>query len=175
PRVALPGEVIDDTESSDIIAELDLTAYGNWNIRMGVQWDPGDTRSEKGDVSFQYRPANDSVVNMGYRFRRNSIEQLDGSVAWPVGDRWAAYARMVYSLEEQTTVDQLAGLEYQACCWRVRLVGRRSVSNREGDMHTDFMLQFELNGLSSVGDADAFLEGAIRGYSFRSPAAVTNP
>src|SRR5690606_41936140 len=86
PRVLLPGEVSDDTESSDIIAELDLRAYGNWNIGMGVQWDPGDTRSEKGDVHLQYRPSFDRVANLGYRFRRGNLEPGDGSVAWPLED-----------------------------------------------------------------------------------------
>jgi LPS-assembly protein len=169
PRVTLPNQPLDDTESSDIIAELHVTAFRNWNVRMGVQWDPGDTRSEKGDVRFQYKPAHDRVMNLGYRFRRGSVEQVDGSVAWPVNERWSAYGRAVYSLEEETSVEQFAGLEYRSCCWRLRLVGRRAVTNREGDMHTDILLQFELNGLSSVGDADAFLEGAIQGYSFRPP------
>jgi LPS-assembly protein len=166
PRVTLPGVPLDDTESSDIVAELDLTAYENWNVQMGVQWDPGDRRSEKGDMNVQYRPAQDRVVNMGYRFRRNSIEQVDSSVAWPIGTRWSAYARMVYSLEESTMLDQFAGFEYRTCCWRLRFVGRHYVSSHDGGTDTSFLVQLELNGLSSVGvGADAFLERSIRGYS----------
>lgn len=166
PRVVLPGVPLDDTESSDIVAELDLTAYRNWNIRMGVQWDPGDMRSEKGDINLQYRPGPERVMNVGYRFRRDNIEQLDGSLAWPIGEQWSAYARMVYSLDDKKALDQFAGFEYRACCWRLRLVTRRYVSNRDGDVDTSFLLQLELNGLSSVGvGADTFLERAIRGYS----------
>ncbi len=169
PRVLLPGEIQDDTESSDIIAEFDLRAYGDWNIGMGVQWDPGDTRSEKGDVHLMYRPAPDRVANLGYRFRRGNIEQVEGSVAWPVGESWSAYARLVYSLEDKQELDQFAGLEYRSCCWRFRLVARRYVTDRTGDIDTSVLLQLELNGLSSVGDeADTFLERSIRGYSPRS-------
>ena len=166
PRVLLPGESLDDTESSDIIAELDLRAYGDWSVGMGVQWDPGETRSEKGDVHLQYKPDYDRVVNLGYRFRRGNIEQVDGSIAWPIGEAWSAYASMVYSLEDKQELDQFAGLEYRSCCWRVRLVARRYVSDRTGDIDTSVLLQLELNGLSDVGDqADAFLERSIRGYS----------
>lgn len=200
PRVTLPGEVFDDTSTSDIIAELDLTAYQDWNIRMGVQWDPNNSHSERGDVQIQYRPSHDRVVNLGYRFRRGifetttldpnappadpgnpaatqtfrrgDLEQVDGSVAWPIGERWSAYARLVYSLEDSQPLDQFAGIEYRSCCWKVRLVGRRYVSNRDGDMDTSILLQLELNGLSNVGtDADAFLERSIRGYSLRPPEA----
>jgi LPS-assembly protein len=170
PRVALPGEVLDDPEFSDIIAELDVTAFGDWNISMGVQWDPGETRSEKGDVQLQYNPEYDRVVNLGYRFRRGNIEQVDGSVAWPIGNKWSGYARLVYSLEDKKSLDQFAGLEYRSCCWRVRAVARRYVSDRTGDTDTSFLLQLELNGLSSVGvGADAFLERSIRGYSSSPP------
>lgn len=170
PRIALPGEVLEDPEYSDIIAELDVTAYRDWNIGMGVQWDPGQTRSEKGDVRLQYKPEYDRVVNLGYRFRRGGIEQVDGSVAWPIGEKWSAYARMVYSLEDETTLDQFAGFEYRSCCWRIRAVARRYVSDRTGDTDTSFLLQLELNGLSSVGvGADAFLERSIRGYSASPP------
>jgi len=170
PRVALPGEVLSDTEFSDIIAELDVTAFGDWNVGMGVQYDPNDTRSEKGDVQVQYKPAFDRVANVGYRFRRGNIEQVDGSVAWPIGKDWTAYARLVYSLEDQKSLDQFAGLEYRSCCWRIRAVARRYVSDRTGDTDTSFLLQLELNGLSSVGvGADAFLERSIRGYSSGPP------
>ena len=167
PRVALPGEVLDDPASSDIVAQLDLRAYQDWNINMGVQWDPGQTRSEKGDLRVQYQPARDRVANLGYRFRRGHIEQVDGSFGWPVARDWNAYARMVYSLEDETMLDQFAGLEYRSCCWRLRLVARRYVSDRTGNRDTSILLQLELNGLSNVGvGADAFLERSIRGYSF---------
>ena len=82
------------------------------------------------------------------------------------------YARLVFSLEDDTTLDQFAGLEYRSCCWRLRLVGRRYVSDRTGDRDTSILLQLELNGLSSVGvGADAFLERSIRGYSL-SPSEL---
>jgi LPS-assembly protein len=168
PKVSLPGEVLDDRESSDVVGEVALTAYQNWNVRMGVQFDPGENRSEKADVMFQYQPAHDRVMNLGYRFRRDNIEQVDGSFAWPIGDTWGAYGRMVYSLEDNSALDQFAGIEYRSCCWKFRLVGRRYVSNRDGDHDTSILLQLELNGLSSVGTgADTFLERSIRGYSQR--------
>ena len=128
------------------------------------------SESRRRDVNIQYRPEHDRVMNVGYRFRRDNIEQVDGSVAWPIGERWGAYARLVYSLEDEKTLDQFAGLEYRACCWRLRFVGRRYVSNRDGDVDTSFLLQLELNGLSSVGvGADAFLERSIQGYSLGPP------
>lgn len=193
PRVTLPGEAPEDPENSDIIAELDLRAYGDWNISAGIQWDPGQTRSERGDLQLQYQPEFDRVMNVGYRFRRARLEQVDGSVAWPISKQWSVYARMVYSLEdgaiddsrqdptlpppttplrrdEKGVIDQFAGFEYRSCCWRLRMVARRYVSDRTGDLDTSVLLQLELNGLSNVGvGANTFLERSIRGYSVGAP------
>jgi LPS-assembly protein len=170
PQVRLPNEVLPPGGYSDFVAELDVRAYRNWNIGMGVQWTPSETQTQRADVHLQYRPRHDQVANFGYRFRRGTLEQIEGSIGWPVSDQFSAYARMVYSLKDEKSLDQFAGLEYRACCWRVRAVARRYVTNRTGDRDTAFLLQLEFNGLSNVGvAADAFLERAIQGYSFRPP------
>ena len=67
--------------------------------------------------------------------------------------------------------ERFAGLEYSSCCWRLRVLGRRFITNRgdegsrTGEQDTGIYLQLELTGLASVGSAaDAFLSNAIRGY-----------
>jgi LPS-assembly protein len=172
PRVRLPDEPVRDRSSSDLIAELELSAFKNWNARLGYQWNPDLTQSERSEFYLQYRPASDRVVNAGYRFRRDLLEQVDVSAAWPIADQWRAYARWVYSLDENKTLDQFAGFEYASCCWAVRVVTRRFVSSRTGDTDTSIGLELELKGLSSVGlDNEAFLRDAIRGYSALPPEA----
>jgi LPS-assembly protein len=166
PQVVLPDEVPSNRDYSNFIGELELRAYRDWNIRMGVEYNPYDSRSEKGQLSLQYKPAAQSVVNVGYRFRRDLIEQVDGSIAWPIAKRWNIYTGIIYSLRDDSLIDEFAGFEYASCCWRVRLVQRRYVSSRTGERDSSLALQLELTGLSSVGvPADAFLENAIRGYS----------
>ena len=165
PRVVLPDEPVATRDTSDFIAQVSLSAYKNWNVEAGLQWNPEDTRSERSQLRLQYRPAGDKVLNLSYRTQRDRLEQTEVSGAWPIGKRWNVYARGVYSLRDSQMLERFAGFEYRACCWRLRAVARRSVSNREGTQETSFYLQLELKGLASVGDADAFLEHTIRGYS----------
>jgi LPS-assembly protein len=165
PRVVLPDEPVATRDTSDLIAQVSLTAYKNWNVEAGIQWNPEDTRSERSQFRLQYRPDGTRVLNLSYRAQRDRLEQAEVSGAWPIGKHWNAYARAVYSLRDSAMLERFAGFEYRACCWRLRAVARRSVSNREGTQESSFYLQLELNGLSSVGDADAFLEHTIRGYS----------
>jgi LPS-assembly protein len=143
-----------------------MSAFQDWSARLGIRWDPENSQTVKSEVGLQYRPASNRVVNAGYRLQRDSIEQLDMSVAWPIGNSWRGFGRWVYSMRDNQTLDQFVGLEYSSCCWVLRLVTRHFVSSRTGDTDTSVGLQLELRGLSSVGvDNEAFLRSAIRGYS----------
>lgn len=166
PRVRLPTEPDRDRSSSDFVAQLALTAFENWSADFGVQWDPSASERERMQARLQYRPRPDSVVNLGYRFQRDRLDQAEASAAWPVAKQWSLFARYVYSIEDSESLDQFAGLEYRACCWKLRAVGRRFVSSQTGERDTGIYVQLELGGLASVGSsAAAFLESAIRGYS----------
>lgn len=166
PRVLLPTETTAPAKTSDIITQVDIAAYKHWNVSLGEQWDPHTQRSDLSEVRVQYKPTWDRVANLGYRYRRGLLDQVDGSFAWPIAHSWNVYARHVYSLRDRAAIESLGGFEYQACCWRLRLVARRYVSSFTGTRDTGISLQLELNGLSSVGErADAFLGRSIRGYS----------
>jgi LPS-assembly protein len=166
PRVRLPDEPESARDTSDVVGELEMSAFQDWSARLGIRWDPENTHTVKSEVGLQYRPASDRVVNAGYRLQRDSIEQLDLSAAWPISERWRGFARWVYSMRDDQTLDQFVGLEYSSCCWALRLVTRHFVSSRTGDTDTSVGLQLELRGLSSVGvDNEAFLRSTIRGYS----------
>ena len=173
PRVTLPDETPGIYERSDIIGELALTAYRHWTAQAGLQWNPNQRRAERAEFSFQYRPEIGSVINVGYRYRHadsstsvyEGLKQTYGSIAWPVASNFSAYARVVYSLQDDVAIEQFAGLEYRSCCWNMRLLAGRSIATREGNFDTWVRWQFELKGLSSVGNADTFLEQSIPGYS----------
>ncbi|HEX6636540.1 MAG TPA: LPS assembly protein LptD [Steroidobacteraceae bacterium] len=166
PRVVLPTETPSTRDTSDFVAQLSLTAWKNWNIDAGIQWNPEDTRSERSQLRLQYRPGGERVVNLAYRAQRERLEQVDVSAAWPIGKHWNAFGRVVHSLRDDSTLERFAGFEYSSCCWRVRAVARRFISNSQGTQETGFQLQLELIGMASVGnDANAFLERSIRGYS----------
>lgn len=166
PRVALPDETLRGRQSSDFITQVELRALRNWNVDLGVQWDHREQQAERSEIRVQYRPEGSQVVNLGYRFQRDRLEQADFSAAWPVSHEWRLYGRLLYSLRDDNAIEQFAGVEYGSCCWGVRAVARRYVSNRTGERDSGFFLQLELKGLSNVGTAaDAFLERAIRGYS----------
>jgi LPS-assembly protein len=166
PRVVLPGEVAETRSASNLVGEVELTAWRSWTARAAVEWDAEQSNTLRGEASVQYHPSPDTVATFGYRYREGLLEQWDAGFAWRVSPSWQLYARQVYSTLEDKSIDRFAGFEYSGCCWRLRLLGRNYVSNRTGESDNSILLQVELTGLSSVGTrSDTFLERGIRGYS----------
>jgi LPS-assembly protein len=174
PRVTVPGEVPIIGKRSDFVAQLAVTAFRHWSADAGLQWDPQTERSQRTQVNLQYKPASDSVINVGYRYQRDVFEQVELSGAWPIRSRWNVFVRDVFSVRDHVGLERFAGFEYRACCWRVRLGARHYVNSRDSSrpQETGVWLQLELAGLASVGSAsDASLAEAIRGYT--PPEGIT--
>jgi LPS-assembly protein len=162
---SIPGEVPRTDHRSDLVAQIALTAFYDWSADLGLQWDPQTRQGQRSQVNIQYKPSGQAVVNVGYRYQRDLLEQAEVSSAWPVNDAWNVFVRGVYSIKDDEWLERFAGFEYRSCCWKVRLGGHSFVSNRAGSSDTGLLLQFELSGLAGVGsESDSFLTTAIRGY-----------
>jgi LPS-assembly protein len=170
PVASEPGQTSPTYPASDIIGDVSLTGYKHLSLNLDYLWNPYTSQTEKSEISVQYHPDFNRVVNIGYRFQEGILKQYEGSFAWPIADRWNTVGHWVYSLQDHQTIEQLAGFEYKSCCYRIQLVQRRYITNSTGRLDTSFALQLELTGLSSVGKReDSFLEQSIRGYSTRDP------
>ncbi len=164
--VTLPGATAATSDTSDYIAQLRFALFKNVNFDFGHQWGAGASGTTKSEARLQYRPASNKVLNLSYRFRRDSLEQGDLSWLWPIASRWNFVGRYNFSFRDQEVLEQFFGLEYESCCWGLRLVARRHISTRDGTRDSSFGLQLVLKGMTSVGTAaDKLLERGILGYS----------
>jgi LPS-assembly protein len=163
---SLPGEPLVSDETSDYIAELRFLLFENLNFDVGHQWGEKDRGTTQSQARLQYRPASNKILNLSYRFRRDSLEQGDISWSWPIATQWNFVGRYKRSFRDDETLEEFYGLEYESCCWGLRLVSRRHISTRDGTRDSSIGLQLVLKGMSSVGTAaDKMLERGILGYS----------
>lgn len=163
--VTLPGEPMSIADSSDYIAQLRFLLYENLNFDIGHQWSGGENGTTRSEARLQYRPQSNKIMNFSYRYSRQSIEQGDVSWSWPLSQKWNFVGRYNYSFRDDRTLEQFYGLEYESCCWGVRLVTRRYISTRDGTTDSSIGLQLILKGMMSVGTAaDKLLEQGILGY-----------
>jgi LPS-assembly protein len=165
-NVTLPSAPTFTDESSDYIAELRFLLLRNVNFDLGHQWGARDRGTTQSQARLQYRPATNRIINLAYRFRRDSLEQGDVSWSWPLSRKWNFVGRYNYSFRDEKALEEFYGLEYESCCWGLRMVTRRYISTRDGTRDTTYGLQLVLKGMASVGTAaDKLLERGILGYS----------
>lgn len=147
------------------VAEAQYAPSDRWDIAAAYQWDPKIRREDLATIRARYLIGDDGVVNLGYRYRRDLLEQADFSFLYPVTPAWSLVGRYYHSLRDHALLEALAGVQWDSCCMSVRLLGRRYVRNREGDMNNAIQVEFELKGLGSAGqDTERTLRRAILGY-----------
>ncbi|MCG2635218.1 MAG: LPS assembly protein LptD [Gammaproteobacteria bacterium] len=163
-----PGQAIEDDSSSEYVAELAAKLTRHWDASAGLQWDPDDSTTQKSELALRYRDGDGRILNLAYRARRADIEQTDLSFFWPLNPSWSLVGRSYYSLRDERALETFAGLEYNTCCWSLRVVGRHYVKDTEianDESDKSIMIQLELKGLGQVGNSVGdLLEEGILGY-----------
>lgn len=163
--VVLPGELPSDDGASDYVAELGMNINNQWNVDLGYQWDSDESVTQLAEARVLYRADDFRILNLSYRFRRDSIEEVDLAGAWPLGDRWSVVGRIDYSIQDNEPLERFVGLDYSTCCWGVRLVARRYLTSRDGNSDSSVALQLVLKGFGSSGSpAERLLDRGILGF-----------
>ena len=166
-EVQLPGIPTGTEDSSSIVAEVYAALGGGWSTRAAIQWNPHDSisRTERSAVSLNYRDEDKGAFNLAYRYLEDELEDTELSMHVPVNDSLGLMGLWNYSLLRNQTMGAFAGIEYNSCCWTVRAMVRRFVTDGEEDPDIDFFVQLELKGLTSLGSRlDDRLKREIRGY-----------
>ncbi|UCE31609.1 MAG: LPS-assembly protein LptD [Burkholderiales bacterium] len=179
-RVTLAGVSPITDRRSDLLAGMAMQLTRSTAIDTLLQYSVRDREVPRLNFSWQYRPQDNRVVNFSYRYQRGIINQFDTSWQWPLAARWNWLGRLNYSflgstdpatgaeLEQPGMVQAIAGFEYDACCWRLRVVGQRYITSTR-DTNTALFLQLELKGVGRIGnDPSDILRRGIRGYRLPS-------
>lgn len=173
--VVLPGGIPRTESHSDILAALNLQLTNHWSADLNYQYNTQDNNTVRSNLSARYQPEPGKVLNLGYRYTMDSLEQIDISSQWPIAPRWYGLGRLNYSLRDNPPTDvrgpieYIAGVEYDAGCWMGRFVLQRlataTVTSAARSNYT-FFFQLELNGLSKIGSNPLdVIQRNITGYT----------
>lgn len=159
---------ISKEDTSNLIVELGTQINQHWRASATTHWNPHSGDTEYTVLRTRYQQENERIVNLSYRFREERLEQTDLSFYMPLNKRWRLIGRWNYSMKQRTNLEAFAGVEYESCCWAIRLVGRQYLNNENGDHLNGFFVQFELKGLGGLGRrTETFLAERILGYDPR--------
>ncbi|MDQ7076069.1 MAG: LPS-assembly protein LptD [Gammaproteobacteria bacterium] len=170
-----PTQQVDEQPRSDLIAEAKGRFSRNWSVNTTFLINSETGNTDRADFQFRYRRDNEHIANIRYLFSQTAqekllTEQVDLAMRWPLSKQWRVMAHWNYSLKEEKVLDSFAGLEYESCCWLLRLVGREFLNVVNGRIlddqtQTALYAQLVLKGLAPVGQGPRkLLEDGIIGY-----------
>ena len=159
-----------------------------WNLETNAIWNPIYNQLDNSTTAVHYQPDARKIINLGYSFVRNG-DPLSGinvnssknnlklttiSFSWPVPMVRDINAVGLWS-ENWNQVhlqNMLYGLQYDTCCWAVRLVGGKAYlginpnNNNKPKYNGEVYIQFALKGLGNIGSGNPNgLLSAITGYN----------
>lgn len=149
-QVVLPGGVARSDNSSDILAAFGGSIAPAWSVDAGVQYNTSQDQFYKSSIGARYQPEAGKLLNLGYRFTRDALKQVDVSSQWPLTGRWQGMGRVNYSFRDSKLLEGLAGLEYNGGCWAARMV-LHQFATATSEMSRSIFFQLELFGMGRIG------------------------
>jgi len=150
-----------DSGGTDFIGEIDWRLPFGLGVGATGQWSQDRNEFVRGSAALRY--VKDRVrTDFVYRYREvlpltgTPLEQFDTSAATPLFAGLSAIGRWRYSRFDSRTLEALAGLEYETCCWAARGAYRRyqfgfDEAAGEPQYTTGIYFQLELKGLTRIG------------------------
>ena len=171
-RVTL-SEAPRSAATSDFLVGADGRLSDVWALGALMQYNFDASQVERLDAGIRYTPAPGKAFNASYRYARHQVDQVglltelkqfDLSTQWPITENTTFLGRWNYSLVDNKTLEAIVGIEYNAGCWVLRLVGQRLTTTTQ-TTSTSVYLQIELNGLARFGTNPLeLLRRSVPGY-----------
>jgi LPS-assembly protein len=170
-RVAINGETTRQDNFSNLVAAVSGAVLPKTYVDAAWEYNYDAGANERFSVGARFQPELGKVLSASYRFTRDPlneqkpiVDQVDIAGQWPLAQRWYAVGRFNYSLRDSQLLEAIGGIEYNADCWSVRVVGQR-LAALSGSPNTSLFLQLELNDFGSIGSNPlGLLRRSIPGY-----------
>jgi LPS-assembly protein len=178
---------------SDVLLLGSTTVLPGWALEASTQYSADSSRAVRSVLAARYSPGPFRTVGVTYRYARELSEQLELGWQWPLrgsaepapaaalahastvgaataargngcSGNWYSVGRINYSQKDSRLTDALLGVEYDAGCWILRVVGEQlSIGRSEATKR--LLVQLELVGLSRLGSNPLqVLKDNIPGY-----------
>ena len=161
---------------SPLMGQLQYFIDPQFNAQVNTTWDPNYQHFDTANIALQYNNNGEKVVNLWYNYRKDGdiansdLKRIGVSVGWNIWQHWNIVGNMDYNISHKYTQNYMYGLEYDSCCWTLRLLTSKTfigVSDNSKNYETKVYLQFFLKGLGDfgLGNHDTNLANSISGYN----------
>ena len=154
-EVVLGNAGVDTAEASDFVLQTSLHLASQWRLGGDLQWQPDTEKTISGSSSLAYNAANKNRFSIGHRYRSKETdpderEAVEMAFNWQLFQQFSISGKVNYGLRTQDKLEQLIGIQYDSCCWALRVIASEEMD--EGEAEKAYYLQWVLKGLTSLGD-----------------------
>ena len=180
-------ELFDDNDNnagnqqSSVAANLFYRLNHKWQISSDIQYNTIESFTNKSQAAINYQIDKYNSVQLNHRYTRNvsgsSLEQMSLLANVAINKDWAFVGRLTQDLKGKRSIESYAGLQYESCCWAVRIAYHRHINSNLSDdgfsnenrdeFNSGFELQFIIKGLNGKQDAigtQEMFNSSIFGY-----------
>jgi len=147
-KVSLTGQVATE-KVSDFLAEARADLSANWSTYGYLQWDHQENNVREGKLDVFFRMGPRKFIDLGYRYSRDSLEQVTLFAQWPLTPQWHMYFDERYSLRDKENLESKLGVEYDGCCWKTRAYVQR-LRESDSTFRDAIVFELELTGLAKI-------------------------
>ncbi|BBM00859.1 LPS-assembly protein LptD [Microbulbifer sp. GL-2] len=167
-------ELIEETPRSELAARLESRPIQSLRIGSEFVYDDTEHNVNRGNFSLRYFDEDARIFNLSYYYERDdallypkeegndddsSTRQLNSSMVLPITAHASIMAGAAYDLTLDRELQYLAGIEYDDCCYRARLVWSRTLDNdlagvvaaEDLEYEQGIFLEVQLKGLAGFG------------------------
>ncbi|WP_421718022.1 LPS-assembly protein LptD [Algiphilus sp.] len=152
-RVTLDGIGAAPSGVTDVITAFDYRLSRRITAEIATLWSPENTQFNRTLSRLRFDDSG-RRASIAYRYRRDQLEQADLQARWPVVGGLALTGRWRTSLRFEQSLETLAGVSYDSCCWSAQLMYRRHIATNDGEFDSGVLLQFQLKGLGGFGSSN---------------------
>lgn len=172
------SRLIDNTREgnrSSVAAELDWQVNQNWFLHSDIQVGDRSNKVERSSLSTEYRLGDNKLIQLNHRFIRalsdETIDQIGIAASWPLAKNWHWVGRYYRDIERSRSIESYMGIEYESCCWALRLTLKRNLATRYNnngvrdlnEFDSGISLDFVFKGMGSSKSKSDMLDQGLFG------------
>lgn len=168
--------------TSPIVGQASYHFNPVWKAMVGAAWDPDIAQTQNTSVNFQYKPAVNHIINVGYSYVRYgdyfllpgqtaqlntplssvsekyNLSEPTASVVWPLTSHLNFVGSWSYSWNMNHSLTYFSGVQYDSCCWALQTVVARNYDGLDSfgnpQFATGIYVQVVFKGLAKIATND---------------------
>jgi LPS-assembly protein len=165
----------DTAAVSPVLGQINWQFLPGWTLTGNAAYSSIHNWLNNTAMSLSYSQDAQHYFTSGYSYTRapdpkNRLEIANLGFVWPLTVHWKSYAGINYDLTQTQPQTTLYGVEYDNCCWQIRIIQERVIKGVASDgitprYNNSTIISFAFTGLGGSQQKADIFNYAIAGYN----------